>query len=680
MRRMLRWAAVVCVALSSLAMNAQSGGLAIAGSVYQDRLALAVRPHFLAAAGVSVKLYRDDGDRAPSAGDLLLATTKSDKAGLYVFPVDQPGAYWVTVDSRTFHAGAWPEQTFGPSGSLCAHPDDGTRAIPFEGACFGGRTSGGSDDASSLSTSEHLALIKVRESVTNADFAFSFDAVTSTLDGEGIQGSLRQYFRNANAVHGINRMRFVPVDRAPQQRVIHYGIPPRWWAITLATPLPELTDEDTLVDGSAYNFLAPSSELDLNPGRFGERITLKSGDPDLSRLRKPELELILTGPAGIVCLGSCGLRGMAMHGSVVGVIARADVRIEHLLVGCAPDGTPAPGAGDVGVQVEKGTLTAQHLMVTSQASIGISVAPESKLDGEHLDVSKNGQPLRGAGIALLSAGSSIRSSFVTANPGAGIVLGSTDGKAPARGNTIDHTTISGNQAGIVLGPASSRNVITRNDIMWNRIGGVTVTPYEALPPRENRISANRFDENGLRPIILDLSTDEPNMLSAGIETCTISASAANAGISAPRVSDVRVWDEAGLHAQIRGRACPGQLVEIYQSFVTSEISAKKTEMPEVRDDRIERETITSQDRVMSLPSIGEFNYVGATTAAADGSFDATFPLPTVSPTDLSSATDEETKVWATQVLTSASPSDRAFSAIAIDAAGNTSEMSIRRKE
>ncbi|HVE73326.1 MAG TPA: hypothetical protein VNI54_18300 [Thermoanaerobaculia bacterium] len=40
---------------------------------------------------------------------------------------------------------------------------------------------------------------------------------------------------------------------------------------------------------------------------------------------------------------------------------------------------------------------------------------------------------------------------------------------------------------------------------------------------------------------------------------------------------------------------------------------------------------------------------------------------------------EETDIWATQVLMSAEPSDRAFSALAIDPAGNTSEMSVRRK-
>ncbi|MEO8378702.1 MAG: right-handed parallel beta-helix repeat-containing protein [Acidobacteriota bacterium] len=662
-------------------MAAQSGELAIAGMVSQDRLVLSVRPHFLAAEGVTLKLYGDDGDRTPSAGDRLLATTKSDKAGMYVFRVDAPGAYWVTVDSRSFFAGAWPEQTFGPAGSLCAHPEEGTHALTYEGSCFGGRTAGGSDDASSLMTSEHLALINVRESITNADFAFSFDAVTNTLDGDGIQGSLRQYFVNANTVKGINRMRFVPIERGTAQRDLNYGVPPQWWTITFKTPLPELTDEDTLVDGTPYNFVAPSSVLDLNPGRFGESVTLESGEPDLSRLKKPELELITTGASGIVCAASCGLRGFALHGTQAGIVARADVRVEHVLVGATPAGDAAPGVGEVGVQIERGTFTARHLLVMAQANLGVSVAPEGKLDGEHLEVSRCGQPLRGAGIALLSSGSSIRSSQVTANPGAGIVLGSTDGKAPATGNTIDRTTISGNQAGVILGPGSSRNVITRNDIMWNRLGGVTVTPFENLPPRENRISANRFDENGLRPIILDLNVDDPNLLSRGTDTCTVSTTVPNAGISSPRVTDVNISEEGGLRARIRGRACPGQVVELYQSFVTSSISQNNTDMPEVRDDDIENETITTQERVMTIPSIGEFNYLGATTANADGTFEATFPLKSVKHENMDSKSIEETKIWASQVLTSAAaPSDRAFSAIAIDAAGNTSEMSVRRKE
>jgi parallel beta-helix repeat protein len=266
----------------------------------------------------------------------------------------------------------------------------------------------------------------------------------------------------------------------------------------------------------------------------------------------------------------------------------------------------------------------------------------------------------------------------------GVILGSPDGKISASGNTIDGSTISGNQAGVVLSPAATRNVITRNDIMWNRLGGVTIlpSPAEDSPiPRENRFSANRFDENGLRPIILALDVDDPNQLVRGNDRCERDPKLANGGISPPRVTRVRVSEDDGVtRANIRGTACPGEIVEIYQSFVTSGVREKAaTELPHVRRERIEHETITNSERTMALPSIGEFNYLGTTNTTADGTFEATFPLPVTVPMTAESKSIEETNVWASQVLPGARPEDRAFSAIAIDPTGNTSEMSIRRK-
>ena len=660
---MLKWAVVVCAVAASLTASAQRG-LVIAGGVYEDRMALAVRPHFIGFEGVTVKLYR--GDRTP------LATTKTNRAGLYVFNISAPGDYVVTVDSRSFHAEAWPEQTFGPAGSRCAHPDRGTLTTLYEGPCFGGSTAAGSDEPSTLATSEHLAQVTVgQESQTTVDFGFSFDVVVNTADGAK-QGTLRQYFLNANARPGPNHMRFVPVERAPEQRQTNFGLAPRWWTINLGSPLPEVREDDTTVDGTAYSFMSPATPADIHPGRFGEPATLKSGERQVSRLRRPELEIVASGAAGIICAARCGLRGLALHGASSGIITRADARLEHVLVGSSPDGVPVTG-GAVGLQAERGTVVARHVLVTTQSSAGITVAREARLDGEHLDVSHNGEPLRGAGVVLLSNGSSIRSSIIATNPGAGILIGSTDGSTPATGNTIDGSTISGNQAGVVLGPGSSRNVITRNDIMWNRIGGVTITPHEAnARPRENRISANRFDENGLRPIILNLDTEDPNALSRGADNCSN-------GTTSPRITSVRVVEEGGTRAVIRGRGCPGQVIEIYQSFVTSGVRGESADMPRVRDRDISRETITTQDRTLSLPSIGEFNYLGATNTNAEGNFEATFPLPVATPSGDEGDPTEETNIWATQVLTSASPNDRAFSAIAIDAAGNTSEMSVRRK-
>jgi hypothetical protein len=671
------WVAGVCTAIAPLVACAE---LVIGGGVFEDRPALAVRTNFTAVPNVTVRLYRD-GSNTP------LATAKTSAGGMYVFDGLTAGDYWVAVDSKTVGTAraAWVEQTFGPAGSLCAGPDGASRPIWFEGPCFSGRTASGSDDASTLATSEHLAKIALRESATGVDFAFSYDAVTSTADGDRIQGSLRQYVVNANAVPGPNRMRFVPLERAPERRDPAMGVPPRWWTIHLTTPLPHLTDADTLIDGTAYHFASPASVADVHPGRHGEAPTMKADDRILPRLEKPELEVTLTGAEGLVCAARCGIRGVALLGAPISVVTRADARLEHVLIGASPDAAPAATFGSVGLQIESGTTGARHLLVTAQTRAGILVGRGAKLDGERLEVSRCGDPASGGAVVLLSDGSSVRASTIAANGGAGILIGSPDGSAPANANTIDGCTISGNQAGVIFGPGSSRNVVTRSDIMWNRLGGVTSAPFEtaAAAPRENRVSANRFNENGLRPIVLDLGTSNPNELARGAGTCGRVSGVANDGISAPQLTSVDVLQE-GTAARVilRGRACPGQIVELYQSYVTTGVrDATRADVPEIRNENTEQgETMSTQERVLALPSIGEFNYLGTTNTAADGSFEAAFPLPTSEPeTQRSSTTDEETDIWAREVLPGADPADRAFSALAIDPAGNTSEMSVRRQ-
>lgn len=676
MRPGFRWVVGLCTAIAPLVASAQNS-LVIGGGVFDDRAALAVRSNFVPAANVAVRLYRD-GNGAP------IATAKTNGSGLYVFQNLAAGAYWVAVDSKTFGtAGIWPEQTFGPAGSLCASPGGTARTMWFEGACFSGRTGNLSDDASTLATSEHVARIDLRETVTNADFGFSFNAVTNTADGERIQGSLRQFIANANALGGPNRMRFVPVERAPEQRETIAGVPPRWWSIVLRTALPELRDADTWIDGTAYNFASPASIENTNPGRYGESPTLKADERMVPRLEKPELELTLTGSEGIVCTARCALSFLALHGAPNAIVTRADARFEHVLVGAAPDVTPSATFGATGLQVESGTTVARHLLVTAQTRAGIIVGQKAHLDGERLDVSRCGDPASGGAIILLSDGSSVRTSTIAANGGAGIIIGAPDGSAPANANTIDGCTISGNQAGVLLGPGSSRNVITRNDIMWNRLGGVTNAPFEAATgaQRENRFSANRFNENGLRPIILNLGTQNPNELARTGVNCERTSGDANGGINAPRLTGVQVVaDGTAARVILRGRACPGEIVELYQSFVTTGVREEdQAELPQIRNERTEsRETITNEEREFALPSIGEFNYLGATNTAADGTFEAAFPLPMLAPAREDSSSIEETNIWASQVLAGAAPADRAFSALAIDAAGNTSEMSVRR--
>jgi hypothetical protein len=679
----IRWAVALCAAVVPLVGSAQAR--AISGTVYDDRAALAVRANFVPAAGVAVKLYRDGGDRLPSADDAIVATETTNARGAYAFPPMSAGNYWVAVDSRTVRAGnssastIWAEQTFGPSGSLCARQSGIPQATYFEGSCVGGRTVA-YDDASSLVTSEHVALVSSSDANSSVDFAFSFNLVTTAADGDRLQGSFRQFLTNADAIAGPNAMRFVPLTPAPEQRQPIMGVPPQWWSIALLTPLPELQDDDTVIDGTAYNLISPASVIQVHPGRLGETATIRPLDRAVPLIEKPELELLLHGPNGIVCAKRCGIRALSLHGSPAEIVTRGDARIEQVLIGASPDGVAAE-AGTVGLQIEKGVANVQHVLITNQTRAGLLVGAEGRLDGQHLEVNRCGDPQTGGGIILLSDGSAVRNSIIAANPGAGIIVGSLDGKPAANGNTIESSAISSNQAGVILGPGSSRNIVSRNDIMWNRLGGVTSAPFETAPPTQNRLSANRFDENGLRPIILNLTAENPNELSRSAGACDRVAGAPNNGISSPRLTGVRVEEaeEGVVRVTVRGKACAGDVVEIYQSFVTSGVRDKVPDLPRIRSEKVDRETLTNDQREMALPSIGEFNYLGSTNAGADGTFEATFPLPVVTETETASRSEEETKIWASQVLQGSAPADRAFAAIAIDPAGNTSEMSVRRQ-
>lgn len=680
MTPVFRWAVVVCAAAAALSGSAQ-GALGISGGVYEDRAALALRKGFAPIGDAGVKLYRDDGDGVPSAADAAIATTRTRRDGTYDFTVSAAGAYWVVVDSRTIGTGgAWPEQTFGPGGSLCGRPDGTSAAAWFEGSCFGGR-SAASDDAGSPATAEHVALINVRQNTGGVDFAFSFDAVTNVADGERIQGSLRQFVTNANAMGGPNRMRFVPLSLPAEGRTTSFGVAPRWWSIVLGSPLPPLSDADTVLDGTAFNFLSPASIVNTYPGRVGEAATIKPDERAVPRLEHPELELKVTGDSGIVCEARCGLRALAIHGANQSIVVRADAQLEHVLVGAEADAQPGT-SGTTGLLVERGTVKAQHLLVTLQTSTGVMVRSGARLEAAHLEVTRCGTPQSGAGIALLTDGSSIRTSTIATNGGAGIIIGAADGSRPGNGNTIDGCTISGNIAGVVLAPGSSRNAITRNDLMWNRLGGIVAAPYAtAPPPRENRFSANRFDENGLRPIVLNHAVTDPNVLTSGAATCAPIAGSANAGVLPPRLTRIQVVDDGGVaRVVIHGRACPGQVVEIYQSYVTSDVDDEQPDLPRVRGDKQPRESLTTQERTITLPSIGEFNFLGPVTTAPDGTFEARFPLPALA--RLPERAEDDgwgTRVYAREILPGAEPAQRAFSAIAIDDAGNTSEMSVRRR-
>ena len=130
------------------------------------------------------------------------------------------------------------------------------------GAFYGGARGDRSDDGTTLNPAsavgaEHIQFVRINNntSVTGVDSAFSFNVVTSTRDGDddgsnprSVQGSLRQFIQNADAVAGANAMRFVPAVATNAS-----GSGGNWWKITVATSaLPTITDAGTTIDGTAY--------------------------------------------------------------------------------------------------------------------------------------------------------------------------------------------------------------------------------------------------------------------------------------------------------------------------------------------------------------------------------------------------------------------------------------------
>jgi len=288
----------------------------VQGHVYEDPAGDANTAAFVPRADVPVSIYLDDGDGAPSAGDLLIASATTDANGAYAFLVTSGGTYWVAVDSKGvtpaagYNAGfdqndVWAEQTYGPAGAWCANPDGLLGGgVPYErtssGVCYGGKDGAASDDASALATAEHIARIAVNNADVNAvDFAFSFNVVTNTNDQDDdasanrtAQGSLRQFVQNANAVAGANAMRFVPAVSANANNGSN-----AWWQVyvqNLDSAVDDeltITDAQTTVDGTAYSYADGMSVRDTNTAEVTASETAGVSQNPLPTFYGPELEM-----------------------------------------------------------------------------------------------------------------------------------------------------------------------------------------------------------------------------------------------------------------------------------------------------------------------------------------------------------------------------------------------------
>ena len=592
------------------------GGSEIAGTVFEDIAGELLNDGTIGDANnpgspdVDVYLYEDtNGNNVLNigTGDTLIAgPVATDGSGNYSFGSQPDNTYFVFVDSRGIPSAqdpgaaigdVWAVQTYGPAGGVCATGGGSSTEQGSAGSCYGGITSLFSD---TLSLPIHRARIVLSGADrTDVDFGFSFNVVVGTEGGDNsdddggnprtVQGSLRQFIQNANAISGANSMRFVPVDPANEST---------WWEIAVSNDLPPITGANTAIDGTAYQLADGVTIRNTNTGFLGANaaggITVGVGDVALPQVAAPELEIDSSGVTdnGLeVRADNVTIRALAIYGfgstgtaltdgdiAVPSGFAVGGLTVEENVIGTSAGSFTDPGAAlrsdGSGVAIQDVTgaqSTIQNNLFGYFDELAVSI-----LNSDNVVVSGNESRNVGQGanifVDAMSAenGSSnveFRGNLIDGAPGNGISLWQSSGSHLVRNNTINNVGSGGAQTAAVAvfgtGSTVDLNIITGNSgpavlvVGENPAGGA----YSWPTATGNRISQNTFGSNsGVAIDLTESSDDEVDheqgdgvTLTAGTDGTT-----GNNGVDAPVVT-LATPTTAG------GTACGDCEIEIYRA-------------------------------------------------------------------------------------------------------------------
>ena len=487
--------------------------------------------------GATVYLYVDAGIVGEiDVADALVRTTTTDAGGSYSFTGLGDSIYWVVVDSTTidpdagFNGGfssgdAWAEQTYGVAGSVTFAGSYSYAATA--GALYGGMQSGTSDNAAALTTAEHVTRVIVLGSdVTNVDSGFSFNVITNTGDdgaatGRSVQGSLRQFILNSNAIenalYGPNTSQFA----IPTSDNNYDGSGNGEFTITPATALPTITDTIVL-DGTTQAGFAGTPIIELtgiSAGAGADGLVVRSGG-DGSTIRGLVINQFDNAGIYLNLANSITIEGNFIGTDVTGTLDRGNLEdgisvddSDNIQIG----GTTAAARNIIswndgnGVHLFNGVDNA----VIEGNYIGTDVAglnpAGNTLDGVRIaDNESDGNRIGGAtpgagnlisgntgwGVRLVSADfTEIYGNFIgldvrgnaLGNGGGGIrtELLSTDNKIggtnPGEANVIAFNTFDG------VHVETERNEIRTNEIFGNAsLNEIHLVPSSAIPRRINR--------------------------------------------------------------------------------------------------------------------------------------------------------------------------------------------------
>jgi hypothetical protein len=454
-------------------------------------------------AGATVRLFRDVGPAGIDASDALTLQTLTDPAGTYSFSGMALGTYYVVVDSSTLTSGAaynagfdptwvWAEQTYGAAGSALGA---GFTAGP--GALYGGRSAIVSDNAAAANPvgSEHVVQVNyiVGTGIANVDFGFSFNAVVNTIDDAAgapgsrtVQGSLRQFIQNANAIQntsfGIQSSNF-SIGGGGQQ------------SIGLVAALPAITDAVTL-DAATQEGFTGTPLIELSGATAGA----VSG-------------LTLSGTGGSTVRGFV-INRFTGGGIVVSTNSNGN-QILNNWIGTSATGAAASGNTGDGISLRSNGNLVSGNVISGNLGDGIEIEANrsnNRITANYIGINAAGTgaiPNSGMGVNVSGNTNTIggtvggEGNVISGNGFAGIQIST----ASATGNVVQGNLIGtnaagtlpvGNGIGVLISGGATGNQIggtglnAGNTIAFNSQDGVQVT---GAATTGNTISGNAFRQN-----------------------------------------------------------------------------------------------------------------------------------------------------------------------------------------
>ena len=452
----------------------------IAGDLFNDGVIQDVRNPGVE--DVDVYLYLDDGDMNLDAGDTLVggAATQTDLNGDYSFSGLPDGDYHVVVDSKTVTPSQdatavatdiWAEQTYGPVGGYCDN-GFGYTIRATAGACYGGIAGHLSDSFAQWDDREHRSILSLSGAgIVDADFGFSYNVVVSTAGGgtadwdlatnRTVQGSLRQFIQNANAVSGPNTMRFVPAESTNGLD----GGGNTWWRISVTSTLPTITGDGTTIDGTAHDFTDGATRRNTNAAQVGSGLPVGTAGTYTSPLLDPELEIRNLRSATVLPTGL--------------VFEASDSVLRHVSIWGFGD---AAGTFDTNVRFGTTYSTDPDFTGSLVEFNVIGTGPSAFTDPGATDRSgQNNLTMRETDNAV------VRSNLIGFADGSGVTFSSASTSGTVQGNEIRRNGIlqpNSNPVGVWYNGNVTGNLITDN------ASGVFNGPTPSVSYRDNTISAN----------------------------------------------------------------------------------------------------------------------------------------------------------------------------------------------